>query len=274
MAGTERGLGEADLPGCLRLSQSAGWNQNEADWRLMLGFGQGWGIALEDGTLAASTLVLPYGERFAWIAMVLALPEHRGKGYATRLLRTALAELRKQGLTPFLDATPAGRAVYLQEGFRDCWGFARLALSHRRDWLPGDARPVAPADWPRILELDRRAFGADRSVVLRDLARRLPQAALVAERGFLLGRDGREARQLGPLVAEDEATARELLGAALARAEPPVYLDLADRARGLRVWLEERGFVSQRPFTRMAHGAAQAPGDASRVVLVAGPELG
>jgi len=276
MGSTERRLGPADLGGCLRLSQAAGWNQNEADWRLMLGFGQGWGIALEDGTLAASTLVLPYGERIAWIAMVLVLPGHRKQGHARRLLHTALAELKRQQRTPILDATPAGRAVYVQEGFGDCWDFSRWALSSFSSDRPsgGNAKPMTRLDWPRILEFDRRAFGADREVVLRNLAARLPEAALVTEGGFVLGRDGREAYQLGPLVAKDEQTARDLLGAALARVKPPLYLDLVDRLPGLKGWLQERGFVFQRPFTRMAHGAGGAPGDASLVCCPAGAELG
>ncbi len=272
MASTEVRLTEAHLGGCLALSRAANWNQNEADWRLMLGFGRGWGIEA-DGALAASTLVLPYGDEFAWIAMVLVLPGHRRKGYATQLLRVALDDLKKRGQTPFLDATPDGRTVYLQEGFRDCWGFARLQAASPIA-TGGKARAIREDDWPRVLEMDRRAFGADRSVVLRDLARRLPEAAWIADKGFLFGRDGREARQLGPLVAEDEATARELLAAALARVRPPVFLDVLDRAQGLRAWLESQGFAFQRPFTRMVHGGGSAPGDASRVALVAGPELG
>ena len=57
-------LEERHLAGCLRLSQSANWNQNEADWRLMLGFGRGWGVIAADGTLAASTVALqPYPDR-------------------------------------------------------------------------------------------------------------------------------------------------------------------------------------------------------------------
>ena len=68
MASTEpaiRSLTLADLPGCLALSLSAGWNQNEADWRAMLELGAGWGIdgAAADGSrsLAASIMVIPYG---------------------------------------------------------------------------------------------------------------------------------------------------------------------------------------------------------------------
>ena len=203
MESTEHELREEHLAKCLALSNSAQWNQNEADWRLMLGIGRGWGISLADGTLAASTLVLPYGS-FAWVSMVLVLPEHRRKGYATQLLRVALADLKNRALTPILDATPAGREVYVQEGFSDTWGFRRLQLNETIAALERSnaVRPLRATDWPELLALDARAFGASRERLLRSLAARLPQTALVAEEngilaGFLLGRDGREARQLG-----------------------------------------------------------------------------
>ena len=274
---TEHPLGPEHLGGCLALSRAANWNQNEADWRLMLTFGHGWGITVA-GTLAASTLVLPF-ERFAWISMVLVLPEHRRKGYATRLLRVAIPDLEKRGLTPVLDATPAGREVYRLEGFRDTWGFKRYAFREKGSGTffrvaTRSLRKKGPDPFSGVLELDRKAFGASREAVLRDLARRLPQAALFQESGFLLGREGREALQLGPLVARDEATAIELLERGLSAVEPPLYVDLVDHAPRLRQWLEAMGFVVQRPFTRMVRGAAAAPGDEKLVYLVAGPELG
>ena len=278
---TEHPLGPEHLGGCLALSKAANWNQNEADWRLMLAIGHGWGITAAGGALAASTLVLPF-ERFAWISMVLVLPEHRRKGYATQLLRVAIADLEKRGLTPVLDATPAGREVYRLEGFRDTWGFKRYALREKSEKGSGSffaplrvgRRKKGPDPFSRVLELDRKAFGASREAVLRDLARRLPQAALLQENGYLLGRDGREALQLGPLVARGEATAIELLGRGLSAVEPPLYVDAVDHAPRLQQWLEARGFVFQRPFTRMVRGAAAAPGDEKLVYCVTGPELG
>jgi GNAT superfamily N-acetyltransferase len=283
MPSTERALalGPAHLAGCLELSGAANWNQNEADWRLMLGLGRGWGLTLAQGTLAATTLVLPYGS-FAWVSMVLVHPEHRRKGYATRLLRLALEHLEKEGQTPILDATTAGRAVYAQQGFRAAWGFGRFARA--RAALPPTAaasgvRELGPEDWPAILALDRQAFGASRERVLRALAARLPAVALVAERdgnleGFALGRDGREAAQLGPVVAREPSAARRIIAAALSRLQGPVYLDLLEREIALRDWIELCGFALQRPFTRMVRGADHAPGDASLVVCPAGPELG
>jgi GNAT superfamily N-acetyltransferase len=258
------------LAGCLALSQAANWNQNEADWRLMLEIGHGWGVSLADGTLAASTLVIPF-ESFAWLSMVLVLPAHRRKGYASHLLRVALADLENRGLTPVLDATPAGREVYRQEGFHARWGFKRYVLSkqYERKTASKQVRRLQESDWRWILELDARAFGASREPLLRCLARRLPEAALVSEGdGFILGREGRQARQVGPLIASDQQTATNLLSQALAAVQPPVYLDLVDHAPA------PPGLVLQRPFTRMVHGTVRAPGNEKLVYCVAGPELG
>ena len=291
-------LSVADLSGAIALSASAAWNQNEADWRLMLTLGRAWGIRAPDAQgrerLAASVVALPYGSEFAWVSMVLVLPEFRGRGYASLLLAHALNELAWRGIAAILDATPAGHPIYVPMGFIDSWGFRRYrreatAATTPARHAPGerieadarglDVRPLRDADWPSILGIDRPAFGADREALLRSLAARLPSAAHVAERdgrivAFVFGRDGREATQIGPLLASDTATTRALLDAALATVEGPVYLDLTDRHVELVPWLQSRGFAYQRPFTRMLRGLKAAPGDPSRIVLVAGPELG
>lgn len=281
----EHDLGEQHLAGAMALSRAANWNQCEADWRMMLRLGQGWGLSTPEGALAASIIVLPYGDKFAWMSMVLVSPEHRRKGYASRMLRRALAELQAQGRYAVLDATPAGHEVYLQEGLRDSWGFQRYLRTGAPARAPGaelqgvSVRPLLTQDWTRVLEMDLPAFGASREALLCALAARLPEAALVAECGgalcgFLLGRDGREACQLGPLVAADESVARALLGHALARVDAPLYADILDRHAGLIDWARSQGFAPQRPFTRMVHGNDRAPGDNRTVMLATGPELG
>lgn len=286
-----------DLPAALELSASAAWNQNEADWRTMLTTGRGWKLRAPDAQgrerLAASTVVVPYSSGFAWISMVLVRPDFRRRGFASLLLRTAMDVLGRRGIMPILDATPAGHPVYAKEGFADTWGFAR----YRRD-APADPggpvdspsaatdgarpRPLQDRDWPAIGAIDAPAFGADRLALLRTLAARAPDAAWVLERGdriegFVLGRDGREATQLGPLLASDPDDARTLLDCALRRIPGPVHVDLTDRHRTLLPWLESRGFRFQRPFMRMVYApqaAPAAPGDPAPIVLVAGPELG
>ena len=77
-----------------------------------------------------------------------------------------------------------------------------------------------------------------------------------------------------PLVARDEATALELLQSGLAVIQSPIYVDVVDHAPRLQEWLRAQGFAFQRPFTRMVHGLAAAPGNEKLVYCVAGPELG
>lgn len=281
----EHALSEQHLAGAMALSRAANWNQNEADWRMLLRLGTGFGLSAADGSLAASVVVLPYDNTFAWMSMVLVAPQHRRQGYASRMLRRALAHLQSRGLAGVLDATPAGHEVYVQEGLRDTWGFQRYRLAEAQtvsgwqDVSGVTLRGLVEADWPQILALDLTAFGASREPLLRALSLRLPAAALIAARGgricgYLFGRDGREARQLGPLVAEDPTVAQALLSQALVRVAAPLYLDIVDRHTGLRNWALLQGFGVQRPFTRMVHGAQSAPGDNATVMLVAGPELG
>ena len=280
-------LSEADLPGALALSASAQWNQNADDWRAMLRLGRGWGIhaAGADGvdTLAASAIVLPYGADFAWVSMVLVLPPFQRRGYAGMLLRHAIDALRDEDRAAVLDATPAGHAVYEQAGFRDTFGFARWRRKARSavngDVAVSSTRPLVESDWPAIEALDTPAFGASRIALLRELARRWPEAAHVVEQagrlhGFVLGRDGTHAHQIGPLVADDSAVAIELLDAALKAIDGPVYVDLLDHRDVLRAWLAHQGFAFQRPFVRMVHGRIDAPGRPESICLVAGPELG
>src|SRR5262249_19488324 len=139
-------------------------------------------------------------------------------------------------------------------------------------------RPIADADWPALCAFDAAAFGAERGAVLAGLRGRLPAAELVATRagaiaGFLLGRDGGLAAQIGPLIADD-AIAGALAARALDGIEGPLFVDLADSKRGLRNVLEARGFVAVRPFTRMLYGSSARFDDAARTFAVVGPEFG
>jgi GNAT superfamily N-acetyltransferase len=268
------------------LVREARWNQLAADWRIFTEFGRLYAAHIEDGRIVATTATLPYGGRFAWISMVLVAGEYRRRGLATMLLRRAMADLAAAKLVPVLDATPDGRAVYRRLGFEDSWGFQRLIRRERQRAagpLPAPAgvtvRPIADADWPALCAYDAAAFGAERSAVLAGLRGRLPAAELVAARaggiaGFLLGRDGGLAAQIGPLIAEDDTIAGALAARALDGIEGPLFVDLADSKGELRNVLDARGFTAARPFTRMLCGSPARFDDAARTFAVVGPEFG
>jgi hypothetical protein len=92
--------------------------------------------------------------------------------------------------------------------------------------------------------------------------------------GYVLGRDGRTATHLGPLVAESEGVARALAGHALERITTAVTIDAADAAPGFTDWLAASGFARERPFTRMYRGRSSPFGDPGLTAAIAGPELG
>src|SRR5207302_973310 len=140
-------------------------------------------------------------------------------------------------------------------------------------------RPIGSADWVKVSAYDASAFGAERGTVLAGLRGRLPAAEVIAERdgdmvGFLLGRDGRLAQHVGPLIAEDEAVACALLDRALGALEGPVFIDFADAQIQVRRFLDASGFNPVRPFTRMLYGTRTRFDDAARTFAVVGPEFG
>jgi GNAT acetyltransferase-like protein len=200
------------------------------------------------------------------------------------LLTRCVETLIEQKQVPVLDATPAGKPLYRSMGFQETWGFQRWAASVARISQQTahegiTIRPVTDADWGTLAAYDAAAFGAARDALLRRLRGRLPAAELIAERrgrivGFLLGRDGRTASQLGPLIAEDESIAHALLERALSAAKGPIYIDLADSKPQVRAWLAQCGFASQRPLTRMLLGRTTGFDDPSRTHAVVGPEFG
>jgi GNAT superfamily N-acetyltransferase len=267
------------------LVREARWNQLAADWRVFLESGRLYAAETDEGRIVATTATLPYGGRFAWISMVLVTGDYRRRGLATKLMQWAMRDLAAGDLMPVLDATPDGRAVYRRLGFEDSWGFQRLRRERRGASatlaLPAGitVRPIAPADWPALCAYDAAAFGADRGAVLAGLRGRLAAADLVAARGdgiagFLLGRDGGLAAQIGPLIADDEAIARALVARALDTIEGPLFIDLVDSKAELRSFLDVHGFAAVRPFTRMLYGVSTRFDDAARTFAVVGPEFG
>ena len=94
-----RRLRRPDLADLMRLKESAGWNQTAEDWERLLELEPEGCFGLErDGAVVASSTALAYGQELAWIGMVLTLPEHRGLGYARRMMECALRFAESRGV--------------------------------------------------------------------------------------------------------------------------------------------------------------------------------
>ena len=277
-------LTPADAGRGFALSTEIGWNQTEADWSYMLANGDGVGLTDTHGKLVASAMALPYGA-FGWVCMVLVAPDWRRRGLATDLMNDVIERLTSRNVIPGLDATPAGREVYRQIGFLDVYGLERL-VADRADIdapLPEntDIRLLSDADMDAVSDFDRPVFAGDRAALLRHLRDREPERALGAWRdgalsGYALARDGRTWTQIGPVIADDTATAKALIAAA-SRAGTGAHallMDVMDYHAEVLAWLKAGGFDYQRPYIRMIHGSDRPLDRMDMVFCPAGPELG
>ncbi len=275
-------LGPADAGRGAALSAEIGWNQTEADWRYMLENGHGYGRGDTCGRLVGSAMALPYGT-FGWVCMVLVNENFRRRGLATDLMNRVIEDLERDGVIPGLDATPAGREVYRQLGFEDVYRLERLwaervAIADSPE-TPVVVAPMTAAEIDEVAGYDATTFGADRAALLRHLHGRAPERAFVARAGpwlagYVLGRDGREVTQIGPVTAEDEDIAIALTRRALDGLDGGVVIDAAERQTGFADWLKRSGFAYQRPYIRMLRGRAEPVDKTDYVFAVAGPELG
>jgi len=271
-----------DLPADGRLVAQAGWNQVDDDWRCFVERGSAYAVEHAASGVVATAATLPYAG-MAWISMVLVDIDWRRRGIASGLIERCTRDLAAAGLVPVLDATPAGRTVYAGMAFRDVLGLQRWQRGERAadadpTLVPG-LRPLRREDLDAVAALDAQAFGAPRAWLLESLAARSAGFAAVMERdgriaGAVLGRQGRSASQVGPIVATDEAAAVTLLRHAAARIAGPIFIDALDRHGALAAAIEQAGFTRQRPYTRMAWRTAAIPGDPARYFAAAGPELG
>ncbi|MBN9658468.1 MAG: GNAT family N-acetyltransferase [Acidobacteria bacterium] len=222
-----RKLNDQDLGDLMALSISANWNQVEADWRRMLRFAPDGCFGMEEGGhIVASATIVSYGKSLAWIGMVLTLPDYRGRGFASALLRQCLNSVDVTCVK--LDATDLGRPVYEKLGFVE-----EYVVERWRAELPDNPNQDFSIDF----ELDRQAFGADRAELLQDL-------------GF--GRPGRMASYVGPIVCRTADEARQrVLGAGVSG---PTLWDIPRPNPEAVALATELGFQPFRKLWRMRKG--------------------
>jgi hypothetical protein len=198
-------------------------------------------------------------------------------------MRTAIDSLK--GIEAIcLDATLAGQAVYQRLNFAGEVSLSRW-VGFFATTVPADEissyEPLQANDLSTVGQLDARAFGVDRSALLKRLFEFNPDLAWLARsardgsiRGFCMARDGVNFCHIGPLVAADTATAIGLIrSVATARPGKKIGLDAFDLRRDFSQSLSELGLVVERSFIRM-HLGSTTPQFNESYYASAGPEFG
>jgi GNAT superfamily N-acetyltransferase len=263
-------LGIADAQAGLVLSTEAGWNQNEADWRLFLSRGVVFGVRDRE-RLVASGALLPYSAGNAWISMVLVTPDFRRRGIATKLVDACLSAAKRRELTTWLDATPAGATVYGPLGFMPTLQLRRLRLEKPEGVRTAGTLSAGSPD--ALAARDSRTMGFDRSTLLSEFAARPGSRIVSGERAMALVRNGRTARHIGPVLADRADQALKLVEAIVGSEPGPFLIDAVFSQDEFLNGLVGAGWNVERPFQRMRFGTATAS-PAQPPFAVAGPEFG
>lgn len=214
-----RPFGTNDIPMAIELSDAAGWNQLAMDWQRIIDVEpEGCLGAWIDARLVGTTTFVTYGDRLAWIGMVLVHPEQRRQGIGRRLFQEIMSELDRRGTEDIgLDATDLGRALYLDEGFVDVERIVRWhGVLQPSSVANGSIRTAREADVGAIAAFDREITGIDRSALLEHLMAEEGVSCLVSDHvdAYAFVRPGRLAWQIGPLVAPSREAADALISVA------------------------------------------------------------
>jgi len=293
-----RRLRPDDLRHCVRLSVDRGWLPEKAKWSLLLEVSEVFGIDAPDGgdggdgtdggdgALAGAVVLTRYGADLASVGMMLVAARYGRMGLGRALMEHLLAEAGDATVTLF--ATDLGKPLYDKLGFRTIRRSAAFTGPFRADpfrtgpFLAEPAvsaatadnskmrtRPAAAADMASIIDVDKAAFGADRSRLLR----RLPAFAgqlLVLETGrsivgFAAAWQNHTSTVIGPVVAPDGAAARRLIGDLAAGIRGQVRLDLDPDRPELPAWAVRHGLQPAGLNAVMAYGDRPPPGDPARL---------
>lgn len=278
---TLRTLTINDVKEAIALSRCASWNQVEKDWYTMLDMNPGGSIAaIKDGKIVGTTCTINYKNGFSFIAMVLVHPDHQRQGIAKMLLDKAM-ELLKNETTIKLDATARGRELYTKLGFVDECSLTRLVHTGSDfKYKKTAASIIRENEIDEIIATDITVFDGERSILFKNMLHQYPSHGFCIKedeviKGYCLGRKGYYMNHLGPLVAENEMMARQLVSLYIRKNKGcPVFIDVFDDNQEWKKWLIENDFIEQRKFIRMVYGEDNHKGNIQKQFSITGPEFG
>jgi len=278
-----RQMSSDDVSDAMRLKKAAHWNQVPQDWTGFIGIEpEGCFVGELDDRVVTTATNFNYAHRFGWIGMILVDPTQRRKGIATRMMERSITYLESLPCPcQKLDATDAGAKVYEKIGFVVEYQVERWTHpgSPRGSGETPDVCGMTMEHLDIISEWDSEIFGASRKRLLKWYIENSAPSLLLGTpndpKGFLVGRPGSGAFQLGPLAAEDSEVASALIQAYLTHLNgQPMIADISLANPEAKDLLGGIGFRPSRVLQRMYLGPNDYPGDPSRAFLLAGFEFG
>lgn len=271
---------DGDLDGGLLLSQAVGWPYRREDWAIAQALGHGLLAELE-GEIVASALWWPYGDAFATCGIIIVLPTMQGRGLGRTLMENMLAAAGERAV--LLNSTTEGHRLY------EAFGFEDIGTVHQHQALTpaaavpspagprGPVRKARPDDLPAIVQMDQRAFGAQRTRMIEAFSS-IGTAAVIERdgsiQGFAMRRPFGRGHAIGPVIARTAEDARLLIRHFLEeKAGEFLRLDITGDS-GLGDWLKAQGLPEVSNVITMIRGEPPLLSGQERIYALASQSFG
>lgn len=262
-----------DLAEGLRLTRAESWSYRLEDWSLHFRLGQGWVACDAGGRVLGTAIWWRYGEQFATVGLVVVDRDQQGKGIGRKLMHAVMGDAGARALQ--LVSTRAGRRLYEQCGFREQGAIDQhqgvpVAAAPLHEPAAASLRAVTSADVSTITQWDAISFGTDRRPVIAAVLESGEGKGIIAARqgrlaGYALARPAGRGTTIGPVVAEDETLAIEMIARMLHGRTEIMRLDIPADATVLGGWLESAGIARIDRAAVMVRGMPMPRGGTARV---------
>ena len=238
-----------------------GWNPGLADAACFaVADPQGFFIGELDGAPAATVSCVNYGASFAFLGFYIVREDLRGRGYGLRMWNAAIAHAGPRVIG--LDGVVAQQQNYGKSGFELAYANIRYGGTVASPVAP-QAGVIALTEVPlaAVEAYDATVFPAPRLAFLRawigspgHVGCALVRDSRLAGWGVI--RPCRKGRKIGPLVADNRATAEVVLSALLAKVGGgEIFLDVPSINRDAVALAQDLGLAPVFETARMYTGA-------------------
>ncbi len=230
---TVRSMKRSELDLVFDWAAAEGWNPGTYDAECFYQADPyGFFVGELNNELVASISAVAYSKHFAVLGFYIVKPQFRGRGFGMKMWRAAMAYLgteRNIGL----DGEIAQQKNYQKSGFQITYRHIRYEAVGG-GVVPDGIVELKTVPFEKLVAYDQEFFPAERKQFLQLWIKQPNSAALgVVRKGYIVGygviRQSHTGFRIGPLNADDEQIAEQLLLALLAfGSDAPVFLDVPD----------------------------------------------
>ena len=277
-----------DVKLAVELINREGWGHTRIDLERILSLSPDSNFVWESNGVPRGFVTSVVYERTAMVAHVLVSKESRGQQIGRNLFETLLEKLDSEGIrSVILFATEDGAKLYHKFGFETTDEMSSVGLyvreSEMRSLRCSCAR-VEADDLPRLVEMDRLAFGDDRHEMIERLHREFPEHCFKIEMdgrvtGFIFGRRTPIGYDVGPWICPtgSEADAGDLFASVVSSFPAGGRVDISpfyDHKGAKKVLSRYHHYKVAERVGLMVRGEHRYTEDRETVFGVAGFDLG